>query len=254
MRKIKIKISKRVKLVMLLTTITGLIGFTEISVSEMVCEKVIVNIRNTTSNHFVTEEDIMELMSEDGIDVVGQPFNRLNLKELERRVLVNKYVESCDIYKDIKGNLYVNNVLRKPVARIVQDQGPGAYITANGEFLPLSDSYTARVMIVSGEFTKYLMSADFKGFGEQRAFLDMLNYINENDFWKAQIAQVDIDAYGKIMMVPQITKQRIEFGGADEYIEKLKKLKLFYKEVLPRKGWNAYERVNVEFDNQIIAE
>jgi cell division protein FtsQ len=29
---------------------------------------------------------------------------------------------------------------------------------------------------------------------------------------------------------------------------------IFYKEILPQRGWTRYERVNLEYDGQIIAE
>ena len=33
---------------------------------------------------------------------------------------------------------------------------------------------------------------------------------------------------------------------------KFKKLELFYKNILPTKGWNYYESVNLKFKNQIV--
>jgi cell division protein FtsQ len=29
---------------------------------------------------------------------------------------------------------------------------------------------------------------------------------------------------------------------------------IFYKEILPTRGWNKYERVNVEYEGQVIAK
>jgi cell division protein FtsQ len=51
-----------------------------------------------------------------------------------------------------------------------------------------------------------------------------------------------------------VTGQLVEFGSSDHYQEKLMKLMVFYKEVLPQKGWTKYERVNLKYEGQVIAE
>ena len=53
-------------------------------------------------------------------------------------------------------------------------------------------------------------------------------------------------------MIPQITKQKIYFGNTNDMEIKFKKLELFYKNILPTKGWNYYESVNLKFKNQIV--
>jgi len=55
-------------------------------------------------------------------------------------------------------------------------------------------------------------------------------------------------------MLPQVGAQTIEFGTAENMEEKLKKLKIFYKEILPQMGWSRYHRVNVEYNGQLVAE
>jgi len=36
--------------------------------------------------------------------------------------------------------------------------------------------------------------------------------------------------------------------------EKFRKLMVFYKEILPQKGWTRYERVNLKYEGQVVAE
>jgi cell division protein FtsQ len=48
--------------------------------------------------------------------------------------------------------------------------------------------------------------------------------------------------------------ERIEFGRPEDVEVKLKKLMIFYKEIMPRMGWNKYDRVNLEYEGQIVAE
>ena len=65
---------------------------------------------------------------------------------------------------------------------------------------------------------------------------------------------MDINANGEITIYPQVTGQIVEFGTPDGYEDKLRKLMVFYKEVLPQKGWTRYEKVNLKYEGQVIAQ
>jgi cell division protein FtsQ len=84
--------------------------------------------------------------------------------------------------------------------------------------------------------------------------MQLLKFIENDKFWKAQITQMNINNSGNIKMYTQVSKQVIEFGTPEEISEKFKKLKIFYKDILPYKGWNSYERVSVKFKDQIVCE
>jgi cell division protein FtsQ len=65
---------------------------------------------------------------------------------------------------------------------------------------------------------------------------------------------LEIDKNGDIKMYQQVGNQVIEFGDAEDIEEKFNKISLFYEEIIPSKGWNAYSRVNVKYKDQIICE
>ena len=52
--------------------------------------------------------------------------------------------------------------------------------------------------------------------------------------------------------MPRVGDQILFLGKIDDYMEKFSKLQKFYKEALNEVGWNKYNRINVEFGNQII--
>ncbi|MEJ0057825.1 MAG: hypothetical protein WDN75_20560 [Bacteroidota bacterium] len=58
------------------------------------------------------------------------------------------------LYGDHKGNLIVSVELRRPIARIVQEDAPDAYISEEGIIMSVSEKFTSRVMIISGRFVK----------------------------------------------------------------------------------------------------
>lgn len=82
----------------------------------------------------------------------------------------------------------------------------------------------------------------------------MIAFINDDSFWRAQVAQLDVTRAGEITIFPQVTGQEVQFGKAEDFERKFSKLMIFYKKILPQRGWTKYKTVNVKYDGQIIAE
>ena len=253
--KSKVKIRREVKVVILLIAVSFLIAFSERKQGGAVCKDVQVEIENARDNYFLDEAEILRQVETSGQQIKGINLERINLKKIETKLKLDKHILDAELYGDLKGNLIVRVELRRPIARIVQQDAPDAYIAEDGTVMSVSENYSSRVVLVSGPFVKPLLeSEDLKKSEEGVKLLAMIKYIKEDDFWSAQIAQLDIDRGGKITLYPQVTSQLVEFGEPDNIEMKFKKLMIFYKEILPTRGWNKYERVNVEYEGQVIAK
>jgi cell division protein FtsQ len=90
--------------------------------------------------------------------------------------------------------------------------------------------------------------------GEMPELMELITFINEDEFWNAQITEVVLNSRNDIRLYQQVGKQIIEFGDAFDIEDKFDRISVFYKEILPKKGWNAYDRVSVKFKDQIICE
>ncbi len=251
----KINIRKEVKIAVALLGLSFLIAFSERKQSVAVCKDIVVELDNLHENHFMDEAEILKLVEESGQSIKGVSIERVNLKGIEAKLKFDKHILDADLYGDLKGNLVVNVELRRPIARIVQSDAPDAYISEDGVIMPVSEKYTSRVVLISGAFVKTLLeSEDLNKTEEGKQLLKMIEFIHEDKFWRAQVAQLDINSAGKISIYPQITGQRVEFGKPENIEEKFRKLMIFYKEILPQRGWTRYERVNLEYEGQVIAE
>jgi cell division protein FtsQ len=251
----KWKIRKEIKIGVALAVLFFFVAFTERKLGSQQVNDLIIKVENTADNHFVDEQDILRLIQLDRENLKGADLKRLNLKEMENKIKSNRFIRDADLYSDIKGNLIVRARLRRPVARIIRSDGPDAYIGEDGTIMPVSGKFTARVVLISGnDLHNLLEKENIKNDDEGTRLMELLNGITSDDFWKAQIAQINMSSMGKIIMLPQVGGQIIEFGRAEGVEEKLRKLKIFYKEILPQMGWNRYKRVNVEYDGQLIAE
>jgi len=229
------------------------IGFAKKEKEAKVCGNVIIHISNQFNNYFIDEEDILSIISKDGnLSLVGNYVENLNLKTLENSLENEKFIKDAQVYKDLKGNIVVTAEQRRPVARIARADGPDAYLDDEGTILPISEKFTARVMLLTGEYVDDFIEEGISE--ENQSYMDLVMKVNSDPFWKAQIAQLDIDKAGEIFIYPQVSKQIVEFGPPDDLDIKFKKLEIFYRDILPFKGWNKYKRVNLTYLDQIVCE
>jgi cell division protein FtsQ len=253
--KINFNIKRELKITAILAVVFVLIAFSERKQGSVSVKDIVIKIENIEGNQFIDESDIVDLMQLDEENLKGASLDKLNLKQIETRIKKNRFVKDAQLYSDLKGNLVVKATLRRPVARLIRNDGPDGYIAEDGTVMPVSDKFTTRVVLISGSYIRGLLSLEnLNKTEETKNLMTMLDMIREDDFWRAQIAQLDIDSKGHINIMPQIGGQIIEFGVANNLETKFKKMKIFYKEILPQRGWNTYKRVNLEYEGQIIAE
>ncbi len=251
----KLKIKKGIIYASLGALLFVLIGFVENKQAGKRVRNVVVQIDHEGNNYFVEEEDVLDLITSNGSDpIVDKKYQHLHLKEIEMRIKSFKFVSDAQVSRDHKGNLKVLVKQRRPIARILYPNGVHAYIGSDGTTLSTSEKFTSRVIIVDGEFSPKLMSEDFLKTEEGQLYFNLLKTIDENKFWKAQLAQISIDRSGEVILYPQLGRQTIYFGKPENLETKLKNLGLFYSKIVPSKGWNTYQTVNVKFKNQLICE
>jgi cell division protein FtsQ len=253
--KIKLNIKREIKVVAAVSVLFFFIGFSERKQTSVSVADIIIKVENTLENHLLDEQDIVALMELNEDNLKGASINKINLKAIEKRIKSNTTVQDAQLYSDLKGNLIVKATLRKPIARIVRNDAPDKYIAEDGTIMPVSDKFTTRVVLISGAHARQLIAMEsLEKSDEGKQLLEMLRIIREDDFWRAQIAQLDIGGKGHINILPQVGNQIVEFGKAENLELKFRKLRVFYKDILPQMGWNKYHRVNLEYGDQIIAE
>ncbi|MEX2230649.1 MAG: cell division protein FtsQ [Cyclobacteriaceae bacterium] len=253
--KFKFNIRRELTIVAVLVVLFGLIAFTERMKGEVTVSAIQISMENIHENHYLDEKDIVKLMRLNAENLKGVSLNQLNFSAIEYRIRQSPFVSNAELYSDLKGNLMVKVALRRPIARIIQSDGPDAYIGEDGTIIPISDKFSSRVVLVSGDFVPKLLKLDnIHQLDEGRQLMLLLNTIREDPFWNAQVAQIDMDSKAKTILFPQVGDETIEFGKAEDLETKFRKLKIFYKEILPRVGWNKYDRINVEYEGQVVAE
>lgn len=252
--KVKFSIRNEIRIAAALVLVFFLIAFSERKQGGVLCTNVVVELENIHDNHFLDEADVIRLVNQSAPGLKGMSVNRIDLRAIERALMTDRHIRDAELYGDLKGNLVVRVELRRPIARIVQDDAPDAYVAEDGVVMGISDKFSSRVMILSGKGMKKLVEAgDLTKVEAGVQLMEMMEFILDDSFWTAQVAQLDVNTLDEITLYPQVTGQVVEFGTAERFEDKLHKLMVFYKEILPQKGWTRYEKVNLTYDGQIIA-
>lgn len=256
--KFKFNLKREIKIGAAILVVLLTIAFTERRQGNVAIKDISIRMENINDNHFLEESDIQTLMQLSKENLKGASVEKVNLKSIEKKIMNDPFIQDADLYSDLKGNVVARVELRRPIARIVRNDGPDGYIAEDGTLMPTSDKFTPRVVLISGGYARKLLLLDNVNKVEGgKDLITLINKIREDEFWSAQIAQLDIDSKMNVVIYPQVGDERIEFGkpgNADEQEAKLKKLMIYYKEILPRVGWNRYNRVNLQYEGQIVAE
>lgn len=84
--------------------------------------------------------------------------------------------------------------------------------------------------------------------------VSIVDYVKNDELWSNQIVQLYVNEQRDIEIVPRVGTQQLVLGNAENLEGKLSRIEVFYKNILPRVGTDAYERINVKYADQIICE
>ena len=209
-------------------------------------KEIVINSENKFLDRFQIESLITEKMDKDSIIK--------NVNIIEKNILANPFVKEIKLYQDLSNKLIVDLVQYQPIARLVYENKKDLYIDLHGNIFPISTKFSERVILIH---TADNINFDLKNINSTdygKKIFTMINYIINDTFLSKIISEIDINYNKNIIIYPQVSKQKIIFGYPEKIDVKFDKLMLFYKKILPAKGWNTYKSVNLKFKNQIICD
>jgi cell division protein FtsQ len=162
---------------------------------------------------------------------------------LEEELAHNALIDRVECYKTIGGNVVVEVYQRIPVLRVMPAAAGDYYVDNKGTVMPPDTKCAAHLPVVTGRVSEAFATGELYSFAL---------FLQRNDFWNAQIEQINVLRNGNIELVPRVGNHIIYLGELADYRRKLDRTKRFYEKVLNRVGWEKYSLINVEFPNQIV--
>lgn len=219
--------------------------------NQKVCSAIKIEISGAERHMFIDEKDVLEILRSTG-KVEGNSIAALNLRSMEQVVERNAWVKNAEMFLDNNQVLQVSIEERQPVARVFTLDGSSFYLDSGALRLPLSDKLSARVPSFTG------FPSDKKNLSRPDSQLlhnvvALGTYILADSFWMAQVAQVDITPQSTFEMVPVVGDHIVVLGDANDIDRKFKHLYTFYKQAWLQNGINTYEKLDVQYSNQVVA-
>jgi cell division protein FtsQ len=239
------------------------VGFTESMTTSQPISELEVRIVDTTGHSFLTVADVQGIVYSKCGEVVGKPMASINMAVLEKYILSNPFVSEVRVFSSIDGRLQVEVAQRDPILRVINIKNETFYIDGEGNYMPSSDDYTARVPVANG----YLFNREAEhqvrtcSDGETGIrpdadrigqVFEVAKFIRKDPFWRSQVEQVYVAVDGRIQIIPRVGDHVVVLGNAEGLEDKFEKLHLFYTEGLSKTGWNKYKAINLEYKGQVV--
>ena len=204
-------------------------------------------------NKLITEENVRNLLRKSfGSAIEKTQMSALEIDRMEQVLSEDPFVEKADVFVDQRNNLQVSIVQRNPVLRVMDLQGGNYYLDKSGSKMPVSNYFTARVLVATGKIPPH--SPDFlsQKTGVLREVFLLAQKLREDPFFNPFIQQIHVSSNGDMMMAPLIGDQVIILGSTRRLDDKLEKLRIFYKNAMPYEGWRKYSTINLKYSGQVV--
>jgi cell division protein FtsQ len=244
------KLLKLTGFLLLIVFIIGTLAFTSIESNNIKCTDIEVVFREDEAIN-IDKDRLIRLVKATDSKILNKNLDEINSEVIEDEIEKIPAILKADVYKlmvsekgSYKGVLVVKVKHREPVMRVINSSG-SYYLDKYGVRIPVSTSYPTNVLVTTGT-----ISEEFA----VEKLLPFVMYVEDDDFWKAQIQQVHVEEDGDVLLTPLVGGNIIELGDLDNYREKLQIMRAFYKQVLVKNNWDKYEKVSLKYKNQVVAK
>ena len=221
---------------------TGIVWARNKSHDEL-CERIEVEVINADSTSFVTPQGILSDLKSQGIKVVGKNMGDINASDIEEALKLSPYLENADCVKCHDGRLLIRVSQLVPVFRVF-DGEDSYYVNRAGKRMAANAYYHCDVPVVQGHFTRAYPPT---------RMLPLIDYVESDSLLHSLVTMYCVRDTNNIIIVPEFSGHVVNIGSIDGMENKFAKLKLFYSEVLPKRGWNTYDTISVKWNHQIVA-
>lgn len=245
-------------LFLLVYLVAAMTSFNKPDETAKVCTKVNINIADDNANGFLSASEIKRILQRNRLYPLEAKMQLINPRQVEELLMTSPFVKTAECYKTQDGHVCINITQRLPLLRIKNETGDDYYLDDKGGIMPNS-KYTSDLLIASGHINKTFAT---------HYLSTLAATLSASEFWRNQIEQVYVLPDQGIELVPRVGNHILFIGYlpksnnkaerqqliTDYVNRKLTRLEKFYKYGLSEAGWNKYEYISMEFDNQIICK
>ncbi len=208
---------------------------------DKVCRRFEIELTDSIQHQLISEKEISELLDQHQLNPIGKTIKRIRTEAIEKLLKENPLIKNAECYKTPSGIVHVKVHQRTPKFRVIGIES--FYVDTEKKWMPASPNFSAYVPIVSGRITKSMATGEI---------FEFISFLEENPFWNAQIEQIYVCENLKIELVPRVGDAIISLGTLEHYESKLEKLRKLYTKGFNTIGWNRYNRIDLQYKDQVI--
>ncbi|MCL6218414.1 cell division protein FtsQ/DivIB [Zunongwangia pacifica] len=227
-----------IKFVLLLALVAFLFGFAEKRHSQRKLIGAEVHFTDN-ENLYVTVDAVNKLLIQNEATNENLGQETLDLNKVETLLNSHDMIENAEVFLKLDGKLSAIVTQRKPIGRAVGNTS--FYLDKNGEVMPLSENFSARVPLMLGFNESNILKA-----------YPLMSYIKNDPFLSKHITTIQRLDNGRYELKLRKTDFVVYFGEIKNIELKFNNFKAFYKKALKDKKLDTYKRVNLQFGNQVV--
>ncbi|MFK5957651.1 MAG: cell division protein FtsQ [Lutibacter sp.] len=193
------------------------------------------------NNLFMNYQIVNKLLIQNNTTVKNQAKSVIDLHQLEANVLSHPMVEDAAIFLTVDGLLKAKIKQRTPIARVLSNTR-SYYIDKQAKKMPLSENYSARVLLVSGDVNE----------GDIEEIHYLVTAILNDEFLKKQLISIKKMPNNEFILNTRVGDQKIVLGNTTNLNQKFKKLKSFFNKTMADKTIEKYSAINLKYNNQVV--
>ena len=190
---------------------------------------------------FVKQQAVNKLLIENRQDPKTIAIDALDLNKLEKTIDSHPLIDKSEVSVSVDGVLKAVVKQKTPIARI-NGKGASFYIDYKGNKMPLSNNYTARVLLVSGEINDK----------NKEDLAKLFRVIYDDVFLKKNIIGMQVMPNGSVLMLNRNYNFKIDFGQLINVEQKFKNYKAFFQKVVLDSSIAEYKKIDLLFAEQVV--
>lgn len=210
------------------------------------CRGITIKVKDASAAPFVTAAELSREIDSLPDHAAGMPLNEINTQALRRRLMQVDKIEDVSVVTMTDGSIHITATPIIPVMRIFDDNR-SYYVNRVGKRVEASARYHSDVPVITGHF-----DPDDSTF-TPLSLMPLVNFINNDSIWRSFITMIKVNSPRDIILIPTIREHVVNIGSINGLDDKFSRLRRFYTEVLPVKGWEMYDTISVKWTGQIVA-
>lgn len=190
---------------------------------------------------FVKQQAVNKLLIENRQGPKTIAIDALELNKLEKTIDSHPLIDKSEVSVSVDGVLKAVVKQKTPIARI-NGKGASFYIDYKGNKMPLSENYTARVLLVSGEINDK----------NKEDLAKLFRVIYDDVFLKKNIIGMQVMPNGSVLMLNRNYNFKIDFGQLINVEQKFKNYKAFFQKVVLDSSIAEYKKIDLRFAEQVV--